>query len=193
MSPTYIRAAMAAAISIPLTAGAVLAQSSHGSGHGASHGENHGGGHAAFGAPGKASQASRTVEITMRDNYFEPEEISVSHGETVRFVIRNAGELVHEFNIGTADTHHEHAPMMQMMVDHGVLETDRINHDAAKEMQASMGHGMHDEPNSVLLEPGKTGEIVWTFPDGGEVEIACNVPGHYDAGMVIEPSFGGTH
>ncbi len=83
--------------------------------------------------------------------------------------------------------------MMEMMVDHGVLEADKINHDVAKQMQASMGHGMHDEPNSVLLEPGQTGEIVWTFPDGGEIEIACNVPGHYDGGMVIEPHFKGTH
>ena len=46
-----------------------------------------------------------------------------------------------------------------------------------------MGHGMHDEPNSVLLEPGKSAEIVWKFPEHAELEFACNVPGHYDAGM----------
>ena len=55
-----------------------------------------------------------------------------------------------------------------------------------KKMQASMGHGMHDDPNSVLLEPGKSGEIVWTFPKDADVaiEFACNVPGHYQSGMV---------
>ena len=49
-----------------------------------------------------------------------------------------------------------------------------------------MGHGMHDDPNSVLLEPGKSGEIVWTFPKDADVaiEFACNVPGHYQSGMV---------
>ena len=69
-------------------------------------------------------------------------------------------------------------------MEHGVLEADRINWKAAKQMQKDMGHGMHEEPNSVLLEPGKSGEVVWTFPDHATLEFACNVPGHYDSGMV---------
>lgn len=179
----FVLSAAAAAL-LTLSAPA-FAAGTHGSGHGDAHGS--------YGAPGKASAVTRTIEITMEDNFYDPEEISVSPGETIRFVIKNAGELVHEFNIGTAETHEEHAPMMQMMVDHGVLEADKINHDVAKSMQASMGHGMHDEPNSVLLEPGKSGEIVWTFPEGGDIEFACNVPGHYDGGMVIEMTIKGTH
>jgi len=43
---------------------------------------------------------------------------------------------------------------------------------------------MHDDPNSVLLEPGKTGEVIWTFSEVTEVGFACNVPGHRNAGMV---------
>lgn len=192
MSTSISRATMVALLASAAAATGVYAQSSHGSGHGSGHGD-HKMDHSAFGMPGKASEASRTVEITMRDNYFEPEEIEISNGETIRFVIRNAGDLVHEFNIGDAAYHEEHGPMMQMLVDHGVLEADKINHDAAKHMQASMGHGMHSEANAVLLEPGQIGEIVWTFPDGGEIEIACNVPGHYDGGMVIEAPFKATH
>jgi len=138
------------------------------------------------GIPGKPGNATRTINVTMFDNYYEPESIPVREGETVRFVITNKGELVHEFNIGTPDAHVAHAPEMQMMVDHGVLEADRINWEAARAMQKSMGHGMHDEPNSVLLEPGKSGEIVWQFPDHADIEFACNVPGHYDAGMAGE-------
>jgi uncharacterized cupredoxin-like copper-binding protein len=49
-----------------------------------------------------------------------------------------------------------------------------------------MGHGMHNEPNSLLLEPGKSGEIIWKFPKHAKLEFACNVPGHYDAGMMGE-------
>jgi uncharacterized cupredoxin-like copper-binding protein len=75
---------------------------------------------------------------------------------------------------------------MMMMVEHGVLEADRINWNAAKKMQASMGHGAHNDPNSALLEPGQSGEIVWTFPEHATLEFACNVPGHYDAGMMGE-------
>lgn len=138
------------------------------------------------GEPGKASAVTRTIEVVMYDNYYEPEEISVKEGETVRFIVKNAGEFVHEFNIGTAKMLADHAPEMQMMVDHGVLEPDRINHDMAKQMQESMGHGMHDMPNAALLEPGKTGEIIWKFPEHAEIEFGCTVPGHYESGMVGE-------
>ncbi len=165
-----------AAIILPLGLGeAALAAGEHAGGHGKPA--------FAFGEPGAKAKATRTVEVVMRDNLYEPETISVSAGETVRFVVKNEGELVHEFQIGTYDSFEEHAPMMQMMVDHGVLEASRINHDVAKSMQASMGHGMHDEPNSVLLEPGKSGEVVWTFPADGEIAFACTVPGHFEAGM----------
>jgi uncharacterized cupredoxin-like copper-binding protein len=144
----------------------------------------HAGGHgAAIGQPAKASAASRTVEVTMHDTYYEPESVTVKPGETVRFVVRNEGQLVHEFNIGTAAMHAAHQDEMRMMVDHGVLKADHIDHQAAQHMQATMGHGMHKEPNSLLLEPGKTGEIAWTFPEGADLEFACNVPGHYEAGM----------
>ncbi len=159
-----------------LSASLAFAGAGHTGGHGGHHSSMHG-------QPGKASAVSRTINVDMYDNYYEPEGISVKAGETVRFVVRNKGEFVHEFNIGTPDMHAAHADEMMMMVEHGVLEADRINHEAAKAMQASMGHGMHNDPNSALLEPGKTGEVIWTFPADGELEFACNVPGHYDAGM----------
>jgi uncharacterized cupredoxin-like copper-binding protein len=165
-----------AACALPFAAGeAALAAGAHAGGHGSAA--------FAFGAPGDKAKATRTVEVVKRDNFYEPETISVRAGETVRFVVKNEGQLVHEFQIGTFESFEKHAPMMQMMVDHGVLEADRINKDVAKSMQASMGHGMHDEPNSALLEPGQSGEVVWTFPMNGEIGFACTVPGHYEAGM----------
>ena len=42
----------------------------------------------------------------------------------------------------------------------------------------------HAHANSLLLEPDKKGEIIWKFSSNGKLEIACNVPGHYQAGMV---------
>ena len=140
---------------------------------------------AAIGQPAPASAASRTVQVAMYDNYYEPETITVKAGETVRFVVTNRGQLVHEFNLGTAAMHAAHQDEMQMMVDHGVLHSGHIDRQAAQHMQATMGHGMHEEPNSILLEPGQTGEITWSFPANTSVdlEFACNVPGHYDAGM----------
>jgi uncharacterized cupredoxin-like copper-binding protein len=147
----------------------------------------HGGGHGnAAGEPGKASEASRTINIVMTDNRYSIDEITVTAGETIRFVVVNKGELVHEFNIGTPDMHKGHRKEMMMMVDHGVLEADRINH---ARMKMDMGGGKtmeHNDPNSALLEPGKSKKIVWKFSKAGTFEFACNVPGHYDAGMVGE-------
>ena len=153
---------------------------------------SHAGGHGgpAIGSPAQAGQADRTVEVTMRDNYYEPETLQVKAGETVRFVVKNAGSLVHEFNIGTAAMHAAHQDEMMMMVEHGVLTADSFDEAAGKAMESSMGHGAHDDPNSVLLEPGKTGEVVWTFPADGSLEFACNVPGHYAAGMVGDITVG---
>ena len=136
------------------------------------------------GRAGDPEKITRTIEIVMHDNFYEPEEISVKEGETVRFVIKNVGEFVHEFNIGTAAMHASHGSEMAMMMDHGVIKGGMIDWEAAKAMQASMGHGMHEEPNSILLEAGKTAELVWQFPDHAELEFACNIPGHYDSGMM---------
>ena len=50
---------------------------------------------------------------------------------------------------------------------------------------AAMGHGMqHDDPNMVMVAPGKRAELTWTFSQSTPIEFACNVPGHYQAGMV---------
>lgn len=148
---------------------------------------SHSGGHghgAMIGQAGDPKQASRTVEIKMGDNFFEPEAITVKASETVRFKVTNGGQFVHEFNIGTAAMHAAHQKEMMMMMEHGALQPDKIDH---QRMKMDMGNGktmQHNDPNSILLEPGKSGEVVWKFSSGGQVEFACNVPGHYDAGMV---------
>jgi len=55
----------------------------------------------------------------------------------------------------------------------------RVNH----EKMAASGM-MHEDPNSVLLEPGQSGEVIWTFAEKTEMGFACNVPGHRNAGMI---------
>lgn len=158
-----------------LIADPVLAAGTHSGDHG--HGMQ-------IGEAGKASEASRTIEVTMGDNYFEPAKIPVMAGETVRFVVRNEGEFVHEFNIGSPAMHAAHQKEMIMMVEHGALQADKINHDM---MKMDMGGGKtmeHHDPNAVLLEPGRSGEVIWKFAKFTDLEFACNVPGHYEAGMI---------
>jgi uncharacterized cupredoxin-like copper-binding protein len=38
----------------------------------------------------------------------------------------------------------------------------------------------------VGIEPGQTRELSWTFSTPGAWEIACRLPGHYEAGMTVE-------
>ena len=40
-----------------------------------------------IGEKGKLSEVNRTIEIKMYDNYFEPNEIIIKKGETIKFII----------------------------------------------------------------------------------------------------------
>lgn len=128
----------------------------------------HAGGHGhdmmAIGAPADGD-ADRTIQVTMRETedgamVFEPAQLDFTAGETVRIVVTNAGELDHEFVMDSPDKNIEHKALMEKF----------------PEME-------HDDPNAVRLEPGATGEILWTFANKGTFEFACLIPGHYDAGM----------
>ncbi|MFO2464928.1 cupredoxin family protein [Pseudomonas sp. 15FMM2] len=139
----------------------------------------------AFGQAAPAAKASRTVEVLLEDIAFSPKSLDVKAGETVRFVLVNKGQLLHEFNLGDAAMHADHQKEMLKMQASGMLTTtgmSQMDHSA-------MGHGdmggmKHDDPNSVLVAPGQTAELTWTFSKAGELEFACNIPGHYQAGMV---------
>jgi uncharacterized cupredoxin-like copper-binding protein len=123
----------------------------------------HAGGHAGatIGQPGKAASANRTVQIGMSDAMrFTPSSIDAKQGETIRFVIKNAGQLKHELVLGTAAELKAHNDLMKK---HPGME--------------------HDAANMVTVAPGKTGEVIWKFTKAGRIDFACLQPGHYDAGM----------
>lgn len=147
---------------------------------------------AGIGEPAKAVGTTRTVAIKMIDNAYEPESVQVRAGETVRFVLTNAGQLLHEFNIGTATMHAEHQKEMAMMVEHGMLTPTGVNKQMMNMDHSQMagGHSMkHDDPNSVLVAPGEKKELVWKFTKATTLEFACNIPGHYESGMVGKVEF----
>ena len=142
-----------------------------------------------FGQPAPASRATRSVEVVMGDLSFTPKAIDIKAGETIRFVLVNKGQLLHEFNLGDAAMHARHQQEMLQMQQSGMMTpTGMMNMDhgsMAGMDHSSQGHAMkHDDPNSVLVEPGKTAELTWTFSKAANLEFACNVPGHYQAGMV---------
>ncbi len=115
-----------------------------------------------WGIAGERRQARRSIEVAMGDDMrFTPARIEVREGETVRFVIRNRGQLMHEFVIGTKRELDEHAALM-----------------------AKFPGMEHDEPYMAHVAPGRTGDIVWTFNRAGEFQFACLIAGHFQAGMV---------
>lgn len=121
--------------------------------------------HAEASAAGKAgdpARVNRTIAIDMDDTMrFTPGQIQVKAGETIRFFIRNAGQVPHEMVIGTMAELKEHAQMMRK--DPGM---------------------QHAEANQITLKPGQRGGIVWQFDKAGVVDFACLIPGHMEAGMV---------
>lgn len=146
--------------------------------------------HYDFGQPAAAANATRTVGVVMGDMSFKPEALQIKAGETVRFVLVNKGQLLHEFNLGDAAMHAEHQQEMLKMQQSGLLTPTAIKQAPTSAVDhAGMGHGSmpgmeHDDPNSVLVAPGESAELTWTFSKAGNLEFACNIPGHYQAGMV---------
>jgi len=137
----------------------------------------------AVGEPAKATPRTRTVQVTMIDMAFEPETVKVKVGETVRFVITNKGQLLHEFTLGTSAMHAEHQKEMATMMDHGMITATGVDRNMMHMDMRGM-HMSHDDPNSVLVPPGETKEMTWKFSKDADIEFACNIPGHYESGMV---------
>ena len=139
-----------------------------------------------IGSIGKESEVSRVIKVVMYDNYFKPSSFQIKTGETIKFKVENAGMLVHEFNIANKMMHMMHQPEMRKMFENGILLPFSIDKEKMKKMakiDKSMGHSHN---NSVLLEPKQKGEIIWKFDNAMNIEIACNVPGHYQIGMVAD-------
>ena len=139
-----------------------------------------------IGEKGNPSEVSRTIQVKMYDNYYEPSEFKIKKNETIKFVVYNYGELVHEFNIATKKMHLKHQPEMMRMVENEILLVDRIDRKKMKEMSKKDHSMSHSHSNSVLLEPNQSAELIWKFSTDASLEAACNVPGHYDVGMVAK-------
>lgn len=134
----------------------------------------------AFGEPAPADKATRTVEVVLKDIAFEPRALQVKAGETVRFVLINQGQLPHEFNLGDKAMHVEH--QKEMLAMQGKIFTAGNDHSGMQ--HGDHGTHGHGAGNTVLVQPGQRAELTWTFSTSAPIEFACNVPGHYQAGMV---------
>lgn len=125
------------------------------------HDSEHAHANSAAGRPGNPAKISRTIEVTAVDIKYDKAKFDVKAGETIKFVVTNTGKLRHEFMIGDAEEQKAHAEMMKQMPDM-----------------------VHADANTLSLEPGETKSLIWQFTKPGILEVACHIPGHYEAGMV---------
>ena len=139
-----------------------------------------------IGEKGDPTKVVRVIKVKMYDNYYEPSEFKIKKNETIKFVVFNYGEFVHEFNIATKEMHLKHQPEMMKMVENEILLADRIDKKKMKELSKKDNSMKHSHSNSVLIEPNKSAEIIWKFNNEVELEAACNVPGHYEVGMIAK-------
>lgn len=114
------------------------------------------------GVPAIASEASNTLRVAMLDSMkFEFSEfLDIHRGDVVRFLVSNTGKIRHGFFIGNAEEQRKHAKIMREMPDM-----------------------VHEGGNTLSLSPGESGEITWRFQGDPNIVFACNMPGHFEAGM----------
>ena len=140
----------------------------------------------AIGVKGNEKDVDRVITVLMYDNYYKPNQIKIKKNETIKFLVINEGELVHEFNIDSKAMQLKHQTEMMEMVKNEIILVDKIDKKKMKEMAKKNPSLAHSHSNSVLLSPGESAELIWKFSNTLDIEAACNVPGHYEAGMVTK-------
>ena len=148
---------MLTAVAIPLFSTAALAGPGHDKPHGPVKKEQK-----SWGIAGDAKSVNLSIAVSMSDAMrFTPDSIHVKQGQTIKFIAKNNGKVLHEFVLGSKKELEEHAALM---VKFPTME--------------------HSEPYMMHVSPGKTGQIIWKFNRPGSFDFACLIPGHYQAGMV---------
>lgn len=114
-----------------------------------------------------AQTITRSVNIHMDDTMrFMPDHVEVQVGEVIRFVVHNGGAMPHELVLGKEKDIAEHAELMRQMAA----------------MPAGHSH-QHGGGAALSVNPGEMGELVVTFAEPATLQMACLIPGHYEAGM----------
>ncbi|MEZ9454989.1 cupredoxin family protein [Vibrio splendidus] len=115
------------------------------------------------GMPATGAKPDKVVHVLLSDDMkitFK-NKVDIEPNDVVQFVVMNTGKIDHEFSIGSASEQLEH-----------------------REMMKNMGNHAHDSGSTVTVKPGKAKQLLWHFHGDNNVEFACNIPGHAEAGMV---------
>ncbi len=84
----------------------------------------------------------------------------------------------------------DHSGMDHSMMKNGGMDHSKMDHSMMKDgkmdhsMMKNMGNHAHDSGSIVTVKPGKAKQLLWHFHGDNNVEFACNIAGHAEAGMV---------
>ena len=109
-----------------------------------------------------ARQTPQDVNITLTEFTIQASQTEFQVGVPYHFVITNNGTVAHELEI---------MPPMS-----GAVSQDQVK-------SAALVHVTQDQ-----LAPGTTATVDYTFEQAypaGELEFACHLPGHHEAGMHV--------
>lgn len=109
-----------------------------------------------------AGKVSNTVEIVSGNMTFAMKNVTVKKGETIRLVLNNQDQQVHDFTV------------------------DQFRGKVAG-VQDSGGHGGGHGGGAKLhvsAAAGKSGTVDFMPSEAGTYDFYCTVPGHKEAGMV---------
>ncbi len=110
------------------------------------------------------------VELVFSDFSIDGPHLAFAPGQTVRFHLANEGAIGHEFRLSNQHRIDEHIAAGHE--DHG---------------DGASGHHGATGDVFIELEPGSSKTVDVTFPDDADAYtiVACMVPGHYEAGMLV--------
>jgi uncharacterized cupredoxin-like copper-binding protein len=116
------------------------------------------------GMPAAGAKPDKVVHVILADDMsitFK-KDVTIKPNDVVQFVVMNTGKIDHEFSIGSMSEQLKHRNMMKTMAS---------------------GHE-HDSGSTVTVKPGKAKQLLWHFHGDNNIEFACNIAGHAEAGMV---------
>jgi uncharacterized cupredoxin-like copper-binding protein len=115
-----------------------------------------------------AMVVDRTLRVDMNDTMrFTPDLLQVAAGETLKLVVHNSGKLPHEIVLGSEAALKAHAIEMKQSTG------PAGGHD----------HGSGTDLLALSVKPGETKEWVIRFDQAQTLQMACLIPGHFEAGM----------
>ena len=157
-------------------------------------------------ATGAGGDPDAHIRVNMTEYGFGSDVIEVRAGQTVEFLLKNSGDLDHEFMIGREVTvgmdgmatgfGHDFfeglmptvdPPEVGMVMGSMEIEMDTDGHDDGSMDMDTDGHDDGHHGSMVTLGPGATASVTVAIPDDavGDWEIGCfrDKGSHWSSGM----------